>query len=291
MNLKKWLAKYEDYLVLEKGRSSGTIKEYLRKIILFINWLGKNKIKKINDDVIYNYRSFLNKKGLSLKTQSYYLIALRSFLKFLQKKGLNIYDPLKIELPKLPEREINILTDEELKRLLEAPQGDNLKSLRDKAILETFFSTGLRISELCSLNRDIDLNKGEIVVKGKGGKIRVVFLSSLAKKYLKEYLQKREDKNPALFINLSKHKKFQRITPRGIEKIIKFYAKKAGIIKKITPHTLRHQFATDLLMAGADLRAIQLLLGHKNLQTTQIYTHLTNKELKEIHKAFHGRRR
>jgi site-specific recombinase XerD len=289
--MKEYLSKYEDYLSLEKGRSQGTIKEYLRKIKFFLDWLEKNKIEKIDDDVIYNFRSFLNKKGLSLKTQSYYLIALRNFFKFLQKKGLNIYDPFKIELPKLPEREINILTDEELNRFLNSVSGEDIKSLRDRALLETLFSTGLRVSELCSLNRDIDLDKKEIRVRGKGGKIRLVFISEIAKFYLKKYLEKRNDKEPALFISLSKNSKFKRLTPRGVEKIIKYYAKKSGIIKKITPHTLRHQFATDLLMAGADLRAIQLLLGHKNLQTTQIYTHLTNKELKEIHKAFHGRRR
>jgi site-specific recombinase XerD len=289
--LKEHLSKYEDYLILEKGRSKGTIKEYLRKIKAFLDWLESNKINQINDDVIFNFRSFLNKRGVSLKTQSYYLIALRNFLKFLQKKGIEIYDPLKIELPKIPEREINILTDEELNRLLNSINKDDLKSLRDRALLETLFSTGLRVSELCALNRDIDLSKQEIRIRGKGNKIRVVFISEIAKYFIKKYLEKRTDKDPALFINLSKNSKFKRLSPRGVEKIIKYYAKKAGILKKITPHTLRHQFATDLLMAGADLRAIQLLLGHKNLQTTQIYTHLTNKELKEIHQAFHGRRR
>jgi site-specific recombinase XerD len=289
--LKEHLSKYEDYLILEKGRSKGTIKEYLRKIKAFLDWLESNKTNQINDDVIFNFRSFLNKKGVSLKTQSYYLIALRNFLKFLQKKGIEIYDPLKIELPKIPEREINILTDEELNRLLNSINKDDLKSLRDRALLETLFSTGLRVSELCALNRDIDLSKQEIRIRGKGNKIRVVFISEIAKYFIKKYLEKRTDKDPALFINLSKNSKFKRLSPRGVEKIIKYYAKKAGILKKITPHTLRHQFATDLLMAGADLRAIQLLLGHKNLQTTQIYTHLTNKELKEIHQAFHGRRR
>ena len=291
MDFKNYLAKFENYLDLEKGRSKGTIKEYLRKIWVFINFLEKNKIEKIDEEVIYNFRVFLSKKGLSLKTQSYYLIALRNFFKFLQKKGINIYDPTKIELPKLPEREINVLTDEELERFLNSPQGDDLKSLRDKALLETLFSTGLRVSELCSLNRDVDLKKGEIRIRGKGGKTRIVFLSKIARYWLEKYLEKREDKEPALFISLAKATKFKRLTPRGVEKIIQYYAKKSGILKKITPHTLRHQFATDLLIAGADLRAIQMLLGHKNLQTTQIYTHLTNKELKEIHQAFHGRRR
>lgn len=291
MEIKNYLPKFENYLILEKGRSQGTIKEYIRKILFFLDFLEKNKKKEINDEAIYDFRVFLNKKGLSLKTQSYYLIALRNFLKFLQKRNLNLYDPTKIELPKIPEREISVLTDEELERFLNSVKGEALKALRDRALLETLFSTGLRVSELCSLNKDIDLEKGEIRVKGKGGKIRVVFLSKIAKFWLKKYLEKREDKEPALFISLAKSSKFKRLTPRGVEKIIKFYAKKAGLIKKITPHTLRHQFATDLLLAGADLRAIQMLLGHKNLQTTQVYTHLTNKELKEIHQAFHARRR
>ncbi|MER3581488.1 MAG: hypothetical protein C4347_01405, partial [Patescibacteria group bacterium] len=283
--------RFEDYLYLEKGKNKGTIKNYISKIRIFLNWLKKNKFKKINEETIFLFRSWLNKNNISLKTQSYYLIALRNFFKFLKKKKIEILSPENIELPKIPEREITILNDEELERLLRAPQGEDLKSLRDKAILETLFSTGMRISELCNLNRDIDLNKGEIVIKGKGNRIRVVFLSKIAIYWLKKYLEKRTDKNPALFINLKRDESFSRLTPRGIQKIIKYYAKKAGITKKISPHTLRHQFATDLLLAGADLRAIQMLLGHKNLQTTQIYTHLTNKELKEIHKAFHGRRR
>ena len=294
MDLKKLeevLPRFEDYLNLEKGKNKGTIKNYISKIRIFLNWLKKNKFKKINEETIFLFRSWLNKNNISLKTQSYYLIALRNFFKFLKKKKIEILSPENIELPKIPEREITILNDEELERLLRAPQGEDLKSLRDKAILETLFSTGMRISELCNLNRDIDLNKGEIVIKGKGNRIRVVFLSKIAIYWLKKYLEKRTDKNPALFINLKRDESFSRLTPRGIQKIIKYYAKKAGITKKISPHTLRHQFATDLLLAGADLRAIQMLLGHKNLQTTQIYTHLTNKELKEIHKAFHGRRR
>lgn len=289
--LSNYLTKFKNYLSIEKGRSPGTIKEYSRKIIFFLKFLEKNKIKKINDEAIYNFRVFLTKKGLTLRTQAYYLIALRNFFKFLQKRNINIYNPNKIELPKIPEREINILSDEELERFLSSPQGENLKSLRDRAILETLFSTGLRVSELCSLNRDLDLNKGEIIIKGKGGKTRIVFLSKTAIFYLEKYLKKRTDQEPALFISLAKNSKFKRLTSRAIEKIINYYAKKAGLLKKIVPHTLRHQFATDLLKAGADLRAIQMLLGHKNLQTTQIYTHLTNKELKEIHQTFHGQRR
>lgn len=289
--IESFLPRFEAYLRLEKNKSQGTIKIYLLRLKKIIEWLKTNGFSSLDEEIIFKFRFYLDKKNISIKTQSYYLITLRSFLRFLKKKGIEVLDPEKIELPKIPEREINILSDEELERFLKAAEGEDLKSLRDRALLETLFSTGLRVSELCSLNRDIDLKKGEIPVKGKGGKIRIVFLSPLAKLCLKKYLEKRNDNNPALFVNLSKNKKFTRITSRGVQKIIKYYAKKAGILKKITPHTLRHQFATDLLMAGADLRAIQLLLGHKNLQTTQIYTHLTNKELKEIHRAFHGKRR
>ncbi|BCX15511.1 MAG: tyrosine recombinase XerD [Candidatus Parcubacteria bacterium] len=290
MNLEKYLEKYENYLTIEKGRAKGTIIEYLRKLKFFLNWLKDNG-SKINDETIYNFRYFLNKKNLSLKTQSYYLIAIRNFLKYLRKKNINIYDPAKIELPKLPEREIGILNDKELETLLNAASGNSIKSLRDRAIMETLFSTGLRVSELCSLNKDINIDKGEITVRGKGNKLRIAFLSPIAIYYIKQYLSKRNDDEPALFISLAKNSKGQRLKPRSIEKIIKYYAKKSGLYKKITPHTLRHQFATDLLTAGADLRAIQMLLGHKNIQTTQIYTHITNKELKNIHQAFHGRRR
>jgi site-specific recombinase XerD len=181
-----------------------------------------------------------------------------------------------------------------MERLLDAPRGDDLKALRDKAILETLFSTGLRISELCSLNRYIDIGRGEITVRGKGGKLRVVFLSERAKKTLNNYLSKRTDSEEALFVSLTKAKQpkvIGRILARTIQRLVDFYSSKAGIFERISPHQLRHQFATDLLIGGADLRSVQELLGHSNISTTQIYTHLTNKELREVHKAFHGRRR
>lgn len=284
----KWLLRYEEYLMIEKGRSLGTIKNYIQKIKNFFNWLKANHLT-LNEDSIYLYRKYLLQKNLSLKTTSYYLIALRNFFRFLKKKKVPIIDPELIELPKLPERDIEVLSEKELLKLLSAPSSNSLKALRDKAILETLFSTGLRVSELCSLNRNINLNQEEIKVYGKGGKVRVVFLSERAKTALQKYLEKRNDSEKALFVNLSKNKKFSRLTPRAVELIIKKYAKKVGILHKVTPHTLRHQFATDLLKAGADLRAIQILLGHKNIQTTQIYTHITDKMLKEIHKTYHGK--
>lgn len=284
----RWLLRYEDYLLIEKGRTLGTAKVYLQKIKYFLNWLQANK-SELDEEAIYLFRKHLLQKGLHLKTTAYYLIALRNFFRFLKKKNCQIIDPEIIELPKISERDIEVLSETGLKNLLSAPKGNSLKSLRDRAILETLFSTGLRVSELCALNRDLDFKKGEIKVKGKGSKIRVVFLSQRAKKTLQEYLSYRKDQKKALFVNLSRNKRFTRLTPRAVELLIKEYAKKAGILTKVTPHTLRHQFATDLLKAGADLRAIQMLLGHKNLQTTQIYTHLTDTMLKKIHQSYHGK--
>ncbi len=175
---------------------------------------------------------------------------------------------------------------------MKAPEGSSLRALRDQAILETFFSTGLRLSELCALNRYIDMGRGELSIRGKGDKLRVVFLAEDTKKALQIYLDKRGDTEEALFTSLTKSgKAMGRITPRAVERLVDFYAKKAGIAKRVHPHQLRHSFATDLLINGADLRSVQELLGHANISTTQVYTHLTNKELREVHKAFHARRR
>jgi site-specific recombinase XerD len=201
--------------------------------------------------------------------------------------------PERIELAKTGVRELDLISDSELARLLAAPSGSDEKSLRDKAILELFFSTGLRVSELASLNIDsVDLKKDEFSVRGKGEKIRPVFLSTAAKEAIMAYLKKRKDLGEALFSGLSPAtSKTQaaggRLTTRSIERMIKHYAAKAGITRKVTPHTLRHSFATDLLANGADLRAVQMMLGHSNISTTQIYTHITNKGLRDIHKNFH----
>lgn len=288
--IKREIFKFLQYIDIVKGRSKGTINEYKRKIFYFFRWIKWKKIEFINKEDIWKFRIHLNEKKLDKKTQSYYLIALRNFLKFLKHHGKKVLDYNLIELPKLGERKIEILEPDELLRLLNSPDGNDLKSLRDKAILETLFSTGLRLSELCSLNRDINIKKGEIQIKGKGGRVRVVFLSEYAKKALEKYLKERQDKEPALFISISKNQPYKRLSPRAVEKIIKYYAKKAGILKKVTPHILRHQFATDLLSSGADLRSVQLLLGHKNLSTSQIYLHIVDKELKKIHQQFHRKR-
>ena len=214
------------------------------------------------------------------------------FLKYFVKRGIESLAPEKIELAKIPQNQLDLITEEELDRILQAPEGPpagGLRVLRDKAILELLFSTGLRVSELCSLNRDQinEAKSGEISIRGKGGKIRVVFISETAKQAIKNYLSKRTDTEEALFVSISN----SRLTSRSIERIVNFYAIKAGISRKVTPHTLRHCFATDLLSAGADLRSVQSLLGHSSITTTQIYTHITDKQLREVHKAFHGRRR
>ena len=235
------------------------------------------------------------------KTQNYYLIAVRSFLKYLTKIGITSLPADQIELAKIAERQIDVITAEELKRLLDAPnqEKDPLKKARGKAILELLFSTGLRVSELCSLNSDLDLTRDELSIRGKGGKVRVVFLSEEAKATVREYLKLRKDMSDALFVkvgtekanNLMKEKdeETEGLTRRSIERIVKHYAISAGISKKVTPHVIRHCFATDLLSNGADLRSVQALLGHANINTTQIYTHVTDKHLRDVHKKFHNK--
>lgn len=250
-------------------------------------------------DSVREYRLFLNREitqhGDSRKrnTQGYYMIALRNLLRYITRRDIEVMSPDKIDLPKIPERDINIIDESELERLLEAPDLSHLKGIRDKAILECLFSTGLRVSELCSLNREgVNLKTGEFPVRGKGNKIRIVFLSERAIKYLKMWLENRKDVEEALFVSIPHNigaKFFHRLTPRSIERLIQYYAAKAGIAKRVVPHTLRHCFATDLLQNGADLRSVQSLLGHSSITTTQIYTHVTNKELKAIHKNFHGK--
>ena len=208
------------------------------------------------------------------------------------KNEIQTLSPDRIELAKIKERSLDLITVEELNRLLAGPNGSDLKNLRDKAILELFFSTGLRVSELTSLDRDLNLSKGEFSIRGKGEKVRVVFLSETARKAIKEYLAKRKDMEEAMFIQIStvNKKNFSRLTPRSIERIVKYYAIKAGISKKVTPHIIRHSFATDLLQNGADIRSVQMMLGHSNISTTQIYTHITDKQLQEVHKKFHSRK-
>jgi site-specific recombinase XerD len=249
--------------------------------------------------MIREFRITLNRSSgvsgtMKRNTQNYHLIALRAFLKFLRKRDIECLNPEKIELAKVGGRDLDLISAAELGRLMNGPQGNSLQALRDKAILELFFSTGLRVSELCNLNQDLDLSRDEFSVRGKGEKVRVVFLSPEAKKAVAEYIKKRDDMSDALFVGygkIGKGKDLQRLTPRSVERLVKRYAVKAGITRKVTPHVIRHSFATDLLENGADLRSVQALLGHANIATTQVYTHVTDKHLREVHKAFHGKRR
>lgn len=308
MFLKNLLTDYLNFIEIEKNRSINTRDNYERYILHFLKWLssylGKSyetlTPKDVNYDALREYRLFLNRELIDgsdsrkKNTQGYYIIAMRNFFKYLIRRDIDIISPDKIDLPKSGDREINIISEDELIRLLESPDLSDLKGIRDKAILELLFSTGLRVSELCSLNKDsVNLQTGEFPVKGKGRKIRVVFLSERAKKYLIDWLKARKEiVDEPLFIGLPniKSKNYTRLTSRSIERIIKHYSVKAGITKKVVPHTLRHCFATDLLQNGADLRSVQSMLGHSSIATTQIYTHLTNKELKETYRKFHGKR-
>jgi site-specific recombinase XerD len=210
----------------------------------------------------------------------------------MMKRGVTTMTPDKIELAKISQRSLDLISGGELGRLLNAPDGDALSALRDKAILHLFFSTGLRVSELASLNRDLDLSKDEFSIRGKGEKVRVVFLSEDAKDAIRKYLKARKDFAEPMFVQFSNNKsekKDTRLTPRSIERLVKKYAIKAGISKKVTPHVIRHSFATDLLQNGADIRSVQMMLGHANIATTQIYTHVTDSQLKDIHKKFHSK--
>lgn len=226
------------------------------------------------------------------RTQNYYLIALRAFLKYLRKRGIKALSPERIELAKVSDRSLDLISATELKRLRSAPNQKTLEGKRDKAILELLFSTGLRISELCALSiDDVDLTRDEFSVRGKGEKVRVVFLSDTARDSLKDYLSHRKDMESAMFIRYGKKEHVgddRRLSPRTVQRLMKKYAALAGITRKVTPHVIRHSFATDLLQNGADLRSVQALLGHASINTTQVYTHVTDKHLREVHKKYHG---
>jgi len=308
MSLELLITEFLEHLEIEKGCSRLTIREYKHYLMRFYNWLSENssatKPEDINMELVRRYRLYLahlrSQNGVQLKpvTQSYHIIALRAFLRYLVvQRDIPTISPDKIELPKQTSRSVAFLNAEQVKRLLSSPKIENEIGLRDKTILETLFSTGLRVSELVSLNRDqIDLERREFSVRGKGDKLRVVFLSDAAAHWIERYLQTRKDSFKPLFIRYSGSKDLRkdgekmRLTARSIQKIVENYAKKCGLSIEVTPHTLRHSFATDLLIAGADLRSVQEMLGHESIRTTQIYTHVTNRHLKEVHKAFHNRK-
>jgi len=304
MKLAKLILDFLEYSEVTKNQSDKTIENYRHYLKRFKDFYGAHKeVSKIILKDIHDYRLFLNRfvddkgKKLSIKTQNYHIIALRAFLKYLIKNDIKTLAPEKIELSKIPDRSVEFLTTEELVRLFSVVDTGTMFGLRDLAILETLYSTGLRVSELHRLNiSEVDLTRQEFMVRGKGNKNRIVFLSDKSVEIIKKYLAMRSDNFKALFINSGRGMKsdilndeMRRLSTVSIEKIVHKYALKASIIKKVTPHTLRHSFATELLLNGADIRSVQEMLGHSSITTTQIYTHITNKKLKEIHKKFHKR--
>jgi site-specific recombinase XerD len=309
MTIESLIAEFLEYLEIQRGFSPLTIREYKHYLKRFRNWLTGNspatKPEDINLELIRRYRLYLAhlpaRDGVPLQrvTQSYHIVALRAFLRYLLvQRDIPTLSPDKIELPKQSSRSIAFLNPEQIERLLNSPQISNIIGLRDRTILETLFSTGLRVSELVSLNRDqIDLERKEFSVKGKGNKLRVVFLSDAAAEWIERYLRSRQDNFKPLFIRHSgkihaqKNGEKMRLTARSIQRIVAKYAKRSGLPIEATPHTLRHSFATDLLISGADIRSVQEMLGHESIRTTQVYTHVTNRHLKEVHKAFHSKNR
>lgn len=301
MNINDLERDFLEYLEIERGRSPKTIENYDHYLSRFIGWSKIRTPREITAPLVHHYRLFLNRyedergRTLDRKTQSYHIIALRSFLKYLAREDVTALAPEKIEIGKTPQRTVEFLEADEINRLLASADKETVRGLRDRAILELLFSAGVRVSELTQLNRkSVSSASNEFSVKGKGGKYRIVFLSPDAKKAIFSYLKKRTDIDPALFVRIPKSSAPQinelRLTSRSIQRIVKHYAAKAGIVKNVHPHTLRHSFATDLLMNGADIRSVQSMLGHSSITTTQVYTHITNKHLREIHQRFHGKK-
>ncbi len=296
------IEEYLEYLAIERGRSKRTIINYRHYLTRLVDYTGDIEIKDINPDLIRKWRLWLYELGsdradeLSKATQNYHLIALRNFLKYCHKRGFDTLSPDQIELAKVAKKQVTFLNKDELTALFGQPNTLELAGLRDRAILELLFSSGLRVSELTNLDRShINLTRREFMVRGKGQKDRPIFVSQDAADWMQLYLDKRTDNLPALFISYSGKAMtntsgdFRRLTPRSIQRMVAKYSLLAGITKHVSPHSLRHSFATDLLMNGADLRSVQAMLGHSNIATTQIYTHVTDPHLKSIHERFHGK--
>lgn len=305
MNLSPAITQFLEHLEIEKNRSQATLRNYDFYLKRFATWAKNPDVSEIDQEHIRQYRLWLNRltdektgEPLKKKTQNYHLIALRALLKYLAKRDIKTLPAEKIELGKQEERQVEFLDSEELERFLRAPleaKNPAIIQSRDKAIIETLFSTGLRVSELANLKRDqINLQRDEFTIRGKGSKLRVVFLTDNSKHWLKKYLEKRADISPYLFVRHDKamqdNKKEANLTPRSIERLVQKYATIGGITKTVTPHTLRHSFATDLLRNGADIRSVQAMLGHSSITTTQIYTHITDERLKQVHKQFHSKK-
>jgi site-specific recombinase XerD len=283
MNAEAAKRQFLEYIEIERGRAVKTVENYDHYLTRYFLQMKVKDVNDISEQNIREFRLWLNRQtgtgGDSMKrrTQNYYMIALRAFLKFLRKREIECVSPERIELAKLPERELDLITPAELKRLLASAEGTELHEIRDTAILELLFSTGLRVSELCSLDADTDFSQDSLSVRGKGDKVRVVFLSTAAKSAVVAYLKARKDMSEALFVNIQVGKADpSRLTPRSVERVIKRRAIKAGITKKVTPHVLRHVFATDLLSNGADIRSVQQLLGHVSILTSPIRTSATS---------------
>lgn len=307
--LEKYLKDFLDYLEIEKNRSLRTINNYAFYLNRYCLWLADNgrplSLIELNQDNLREYRKWLNRletserENLKKNTQNYHLIALRSWLKYLAKRDLDVMSPEKVELAKMPERQVDFLEAEEVDDLLAAPgksQEDPVIQARDRAIMELLFSTGLRVSELCALQKeDLNLNKEEFTVRGKGSKLRIVFLSPEAKEALHSYWSLRSDISPNAFVRHDRanneNEELSGLTTRSVQRLVEKYAKAAGIAKQVSPHTLRHSYATDLLINGADIRSVQTMLGHSSIMTTQVYTHITNKQLKEVYKKFHNKKK
>lgn len=306
MYVSELISDFLESLEIENGRSRRTVNNYSLYLARFLELAGEDfdgdiKPSDITPEVLRKYRLRLNRYhdednlSLSVLTQSYHLIALRGFLKYLARRHIDSLDPSLVDLPHAHKKQVTFLHYDEIERLLDAIPEDTESGLRDRAIIELLFSGGLRVSELCALNRDsINLERKEFMVRGKGSKDRPIFIDQSTADCIKDYLAARHDSLPALFLNNSKNQQavdtsgnFRRLTPRSIERIVKKYARAAGITKHVSPHTLRHSFATDLLMNGADIRSVQSLLGHSDISTTQIYTHVTDPHLKEVHDKFH----
>lgn len=305
MLLSEAIRNFLEHCEIEKNQSKRTLVNYQHYLGRFLEFTKDTELSKINLEMVKKYRLFLNRfefrpnEPLSVKTQNYHIIALRAFLKYCAKQDWKTLEPEKIELSKIPDRTVEYLTREELERLFEAVDTSNIIGLRNRAIMEFLYSTGLRISELTSLNRDqVNLERGEFQVRGKGRKMRIVFLSERAKTWITDYLEERDDGYEPLFLNHRRARKkkegavtmkgeHRRLTDYTIQEMVRRTAYEAGIVKKVTPHVLRHSFATELLINGADIRSVQEMLGHASITTTQIYTHLTNKKLKEVHERFH----
>lgn len=296
------LVAFLEHLEVEGGRSQRTIDNYRLYLERFIDFAGDIAVVNITTELVRQYRLWLNRykndngDSLLLITQNYHLVALRGFLTYLSRRDIASLAADKIVLPKTTRRQVTFLHYDEVMRLIAQIPLDSEQGLRDRAIVELLFSSGLRVSELVALNRDhINLKRREFMVRGKGQKDRPVFISEAAAEQVAAYLSARQDTLPALFLSYSKHQRqpslsgdFRRLSARSIQRLVAHYARLAGITKHVSPHTMRHSFATDLLMNGADLRSVQSMLGHSSIATTQIYTHVTDQHLKSVHERFHS---